>query len=204
MLKKNNKFDDYFTEFIEAKHLACQNIKKSALNKFSQKMENAISSDNKIFLCGNGGSLSVANHMLCDIFKQLSTDTYLRPKVFSLATNFELMTAISNDISYNEIFSYQLNRIGTKNDLLITISSSGNSQNIINVIKLAKKIGIYTVALTGFKGGKSSKICDLNINVEAKNYGIIEDSHSSILHAISQHIRKENLKKSTNIKKIKF
>jgi D-sedoheptulose 7-phosphate isomerase len=194
----------YFLEYIEKKYNACKSIDSGSLIQFSDLVEKTIQSKNKIFFCGNGGSLAIANHMLCDLYKQASTDSAIEPLVYSLSSNFELITAISNDIDYSQIFSYQLNRIGNKGDILITISSSGDSQNIIEAINVAKKIGIVSVSLTGFNGGRSKENSDLNIHVNEFNYGIIEDSHQTIIHAMTQFLRSKYLDKSLDKEKIKF
>ena len=111
--------------------------------------------------------------------------------LISLSNNIEIITAISNDNSYEEIFSFQLSKYGVKNDLLIAISSSGNSKNIIKAMKIAKKIGIKTISLTGFNGGQAKKLADININVSSKNYGVIEDTHSFIMHSVTQILHNE-------------
>lgn len=195
---------NYYIEYINKKHNACEQVSIDSLNQFSEIIEKAINNKNKIFLCGNGGSLATANHILCDLFKQSSTDTALKPLVFSLASNFELLTAISNDISYDEIFSYQLKRVGSKGDILITISASGDSENIVRAIDQANKMGVTSISLTGFNGGRSKKLSNFNIHVKAENYGIIEDAHQSILHAMTQYIRIKNLDKNKNLESIKL
>ena len=118
------------------------------------------------------------------------------PKIISLSSNLELITAISNDIKYDEIFSFQLARLANKDDCLITISASGNSKNIINVIKWAKANNLKTISLNGFDGGKAKKLSDFSVNVPSNNYGIIEDLHQSIMHILSQSIRMKFLKKN--------
>ena len=142
--------------------------------------------------------------MLCDIFKQTSSNSKLKPLVFSLSSNYELISAISNDISYDEVFSYQLERIASKKDLLITISSSGNSENIVRVLKKSKEMELYSVALTGFSGGRSKEFCSLNIHVPEDNYGIVEDAHQSIIHSIAQFLRKKYLDDDEDENKIVF
>ena len=99
-------------------------------------------SNKNIFVCGNGGSASISNHFICDHLKGTSSNTNLLPKIFSLSSNLEIITAIANDIKYDEIFSFQLSRLARQGDCLITISSSGNSENIIKAIKWAKKINL--------------------------------------------------------------
>jgi D-sedoheptulose 7-phosphate isomerase len=113
------------------------------------------------------------------------------------------MTAIANDISYDDVFSYQLNRFGKANDVLFAFSVSGTSKNIIKCAKIAKKKKIKIISFTGFNGGKLKKLSKHNINFSSNNFGIVEDCHSSMMHIISQFIR--NIKiKSNNYKNINF
>ena len=114
-----------------------------------------------IFICGNGGSASISNHFVCDHQKGSSMETKLMPGIISLSSNIEIITAISNDISYDHIFSYQLERLAKPGDGLITISSSGNSKNIILAIECAKNKKLTTISLNGFNGGKANKISQI-------------------------------------------
>ena len=110
-------------------------------------------------------------------------------KSISLASNFSLISAISNDISFDKIFSFQVDKLCKRNDLLICFSVSGNSKNLINAVKVAEKKGIKTISFTGFNGGKLSKITNYNINFPMANYGIVEDCHVTMMHFLSQFIR---------------
>lgn len=143
-----------------------------------------------IFIFGNGGSASIANHWVCDAAKGICEDTSIECKIISLSTNVSLISAIANDIGYEFIFSKQLEYMKPLvSGLAIAVSSSGNSKNIIEGLKTAKSLGLSTVALTGFSGGEASKVADVSIHVNSDNYGIVEDCHMSILHSISQRIR---------------
>mgnify|MGYP001227169583 FL=1 len=180
---------------MEFKDLYLSELFREINNISNKEIENIINliiktvKKNKIFICGNGGSYAIANHALCDLVKCVYQDTKIKIKLSSLSNNIELISAISNDISYDEIFSYQLNIDCKKNDLLIAISSSGNSKNIINAINVAKRNGLKVLSFTGFDGGVVKKQSDINININTNNYGISEDSHSILLHLISQKIR---------------
>lgn len=143
----------------------------------------------KILVCGNGGSAALANHFACDHQKILNETKILKPFIVSLASNTALMTAISNDNNFEDIYKDQINQIGKKNDVLITISSSGNSENIVRAIQSAKKKSIKTISLTGFNGGRSKKIADINLHIDSKNYGIIESLHHTIMNLISQYLK---------------
>ena len=117
-----------------------------------------------------------------------------------MSSNIELISAIANDIKYDDVFSFQLSRLASIGDCLITISSSGNSKNIINAIRWAKKNNIKTISLNGFDGGKAKNLSDYSINVPCNNYGIVEDLHQSIMHIISQSLRLQNLKNKDYLK----
>jgi len=134
----------------------------------------------------------------------ISQNTNLKPRVISLSNNMETITAISNDLSYEEVFVYQLSRLANKGDCLVTISSSGNSNNVVKAIKWANNNSIKTISLNGFSGGQASSISNISINVPSFNYGIVEDTHHSIMHIIAQFIRLNSLKKNINLKDINF
>jgi len=165
---------------------------KNLLNLNEEKIESLCqiilktSKLNKIYCIGNGGSASISNHFVCDLVKGMNYDKNF--KLFSLSSNIEVITAISNDIKYEDIFSFQIEKYAEKNDILIAISSSGKSKNILKGIKAAKKKLMKIVSLTGFNGGEVIKLSDFNININSKNYGVIEDMHSFIMHLVCQKL----------------
>jgi len=146
-----------------------------------------------VFSCGNGGSAAIANHLVCDHCKLVRTDTQLLSRNVSLSTTVEMITAIGNDLSYDEIFDYQLKSLAKPGDALITISSSGDSENIVRAATWAKENGIPVISMTGFSGGRSADIADANLHVSADNYGVIEDVHQSLMHILAQYIRHEHM-----------
>jgi len=146
-----------------------------------------------IYVCGNGGSAAISNHLFCDFVKGIQTDTERRPKVMSLSAHLEMISAIGNDIGYDDVFIYQLRTMAEPGDLLLTISSSGNSENIVRTVEWAKEHGLATVALTGFDGGRSAALADVNLHVDCHNYGIVEDLHQSIMHLLAQYLRQERM-----------
>ena len=156
-----------------------------------------------IYTCGNGGSSSIAEHLVCDFVKGISTNTILQPRVFSLLST-PILTATANDISYDEVFSHQLERYGRSNDLLLSISSSGNSENIVRAIQKAKSMGILTISFVGFDGGRVKEESDLSIHIAVNNYGLAEDSHHILMHILAQFIRLQSIDDSKDIKNIKF
>jgi D-sedoheptulose 7-phosphate isomerase/D-glycero-D-manno-heptose 1,7-bisphosphate phosphatase len=188
---------DYFREFLNAKN----NLKIKDLENIIRTLKKAYTNKKiKIFVCGNGGSAAIANHFECDHKKILFEGTKnLIPKIISLCSNNSLITAIANDFSYEEVFLKQLKYLAEKGDILITISSSGKSKNIIKALDWSKKNKIKTISFTGFDGGLSKKIANYNIHVSSYNYGVVENIHHAIMNIISQFLRQS----SNNLKILK-
>ena len=202
--KKYLKSSDYFDDYISTKDFLLKKIDQNILNKIIQEILNSIKNKRDFFSCGNGGSAATAEHLSCDFSKGSCTNTNLNFKVFSLNSNVALMTAIANDISYDDVFSYQLNRYGKANDVLLAFSVSGTSKNIIKCTKIAKKKKIKIISFTGFNGGVLKKLSNYNINFSSNNFGIVEDCHLTIMHFISQYIRNLRFKNGSKIAKVNF
>ena len=198
------KSENYFKEYIKIKDYLLKQIDKKSLDRIINAILDANRNQRNLFSCGNGGSASTAEHLSCDFSKGSCTNTNLNFKVFSLNSNVALMTAVANDISYEDIFSYQLNRLGKVNDVLIVFSVSGMSKNIIKCVKIAKKKKIKIISFTGFNGGSLKKLSNFNINFASDNYGIVEDCHLTVMHYISQYIRNLKLKNNNKISKVNF
>tara|TARA_Y100001970_G_scaffold294370_1_gene451945 strand:+ start:46141 stop:46761 length:621 start_codon:yes stop_codon:yes gene_type:complete len=189
--------DEYFKNLSEAAAL----LDREAISTAANTIESCFNEGKWLYVCGNGGSAAIANHLLCDFAKCIQTDTHIKPKVISLSSNLEIITAISNDISYEDCFSYQLSTSAQPGDTLITISASGDSENIVRATQWASQNKLNTISLTGFDGGRSASIADINIHVFGNNYGIIEDIHHSIMHIISQYLRQSYMDEETISKK---
>lgn len=186
--------NDYFEKLDKClKKIPTENIQK-VCNLISK----TIKKNNTIYVCGNGGSAAIANHYVCDYFKQLSKYTNLKANIKSLNSDTYLISAISNDISYDQIFKIQAERLIKKNDILILISSSGNSKNIKNVLKYCNKKKIKTIGFSNFSGGYLNKNCTISIHSKINNYGIGEDINHILMHLIMQYISLNNLKKKYN------
>ena len=171
------------------------------LQKIENIIFNKIKENKKIFICGNGGSASVANHFLCDFNKGIksSSKNKLKPKIISLSSNIEAILAISNDISFNKIFSFQLDNYYTRGDIVILLSCSGSSPNIIETLKYCKKKEIFTISLTGFAKKNNQKKANINLNLDIENYGVSEDFFQIIMHMLSQSIRLKFIKNKMKI-----
>ncbi len=202
-IKKYKNLNLYFEDYFEDLNRSKEKIDTSNLRNIIKIITSNYKKKKKIFVCGNGGSAAIANHFECDHKKILSETNKINPRIISLCSNNPLITAISNDISYNEVFKKQLEYLADKQDVLITISSSGNSENIIKAIKYAKSKKIKTLSFTGFDGGRAKKLSDYNIHVDSLNYGVVENLHHACMNIISQFIR-NNVSNLFEIKKYKF
>jgi D-sedoheptulose 7-phosphate isomerase len=164
-------------------------VHPSEIDRAVAALKQAIQGDRLIFSCGNGGSAAIANHLTCDCSKGIATNTTLRPRVVSLSATVELITAIANDMEYAEIFTHQLRNAARPGDVLITISSSGDSENIVRALAWARDNALATIAMSGFSGGRSAKIADISLHVAAENYGVVEDTHQALMHILAQYVR---------------
>jgi phosphoheptose isomerase len=183
----------YAEGYFETLMKASAAIDRAALARAGELLRETIARGGEIFACGNGGSAAISNHLECDCLKGIQTDTASRPRVRSLSANVAILTAIGNDISFDEIFVYQLRTLARKDDVLITVSASGNSENIVRAVAWAREAGVKTVAMTGFDGGRSAALADINLHVPAANYGIVEDLHQSLMHILSQFLRQAGM-----------
>jgi D-sedoheptulose 7-phosphate isomerase len=185
--------DTYAEAYFDRVREAAASVDRTNLRKAAAILTRAHSRGSMVYSCGNGGSAAIANHLVCDHCKLVQTDTKLTPRVYSLSTTVEMITAIGNDLSYDEVFVYQLRSLARPGDVLITISSSGDSDNIVRVAQWAKENGLEVISMTGFSGGRSAQIADVNLHVAADNYGVIEDVHQSLMHILAQHIRQAHM-----------
>lgn len=144
----------------------------------------------KIFFCGNGGSAADSQHLASELTGRFLKD---RPPIAAIALSADTsaLTCISNDYSFDEIFARQIVGLGRKNDLLIAISTSGASVNVIRAAEEAKRLGIHTVGLLGCNGGTLSKLCDYNIIVPSQDTARIQESHILIGHTICELIESQ-------------
>ena len=194
----------YADEYFQRLAIASATIDRSALSAAGRLVAETIAEGGRIYSCGNGGSAAIANHLVCDCLKGIRTGTALKPKVHSFSTTVETLTAIVNDIGSEQMFSFQLESMGEEGDLLIAISSSGSSPNIVRAIETASSMRVRTIAMTGFDGGRARQEADISLHVECDNYGIIEDIHQSLMHILAQHVRHGQLADPESLGRVKF
>ena len=183
----------YFSAYAEETARATSSVEGAAVARAATILLDAYARGATVFSCGNGGSASIANHLQCDHTKNVGKSTDLRPRVMSLSVNVEVITAIANDHGYEDVFTHQLRFQSRPGDVLVAVSSSGRSANIVAALSWARDHGLRTIALTGFDGGEARIIADVSIHVNGTNYGVIEDLHQAIMHALAQYIRQSRM-----------
>ena len=201
--KQGFSLEEFLQAYNQKLHLALQHLNINDLENVLIELTQAIERKSTIFTCGNGGSSAIAEHLVCDFVKGASTDTTIEPKVIPLLST-PIVTAIANDNSYDDIFSYQVQKYGEEKDVLLSVSSSGNSNNIIKAIELAKSKNMVTISFVGFDGGRAKEISDHSIYIKSSNYGICEDAHHSLMHILAQYLRLEFIDSEDKVGKIKF
>tara|TARA_B100001758_G_C18405728_1_gene611918 strand:- start:1154 stop:1768 length:615 start_codon:yes stop_codon:yes gene_type:complete len=204
MNPQNNEIEDFITQYTNQLSLAINSIDIQGFKSIADLLESTIKSGKTIFTSGNGGSSSIAEHFVCDFLKGTATSSTIQPIIHSLTSNTPTITAVANDICYEEIFSHQIAKYGKSGDVLLSISSSGNSENIIRGIEKAKALNIKTISFVGFDGGRAKLSSDYSIHIPVKNYGVVEDTHHSLMHMLAQYLRLKNLKDEDNVEKIIF
>jgi phosphoheptose isomerase len=195
----------FYRKYIDTVNNTYKKLDLKILKKISLLIFNKIKNNNNIFVCGNGGSASIANHFLCDFNKgiKISSKNVLLPKIVSLSTSVELITAIANDIDFKKIFTNQFENYASSDDLLLVFSSSGESKNIKDIEKCAFKKKIKVVKFYGFLNKFKPKKNEILLNLNVNNYGVSEDIFQGVMHMISQNIR-SNFIKNFSFDKVKL
>lgn len=183
---KNFKFEGYFSNVSET----LKKIDTSKVEKLVDLLLQAREQERTIYIFGNGGSGATASHVTGDFLKGISYQMDKRFRVMCLNDNISGMMAISNDLSYEEIFIEPLKAFLHKEDIVIGISGSGNSANVVKALEYARLNGANTVAFCGFKGGKVKEIANIVIHAPIDDMEVTEDIHIIIFHAIKQALMK--------------
>ena len=163
---------------------AIETIDMEKVGKAIEILKQAREANRRIFVCGNGGSASTASHFVCDMIKGASFKRDKRFRVMALTDSLPTITAYSNDVSYECVFVEQLKNFAEPGDVLIAISGSGNSPNVLRAVEYANSIDCQTIALSGRDGGKLGPMAQLNIQAAHPHMGRIEDAHMIVMHMI--------------------
>lgn len=192
-IERHAAIGGYLLGYLESHQKACRTIDIDRLVIAAKWIDDAVLSGGTIFSCGNGGSAAISNTLQSDFGKGIRTGTTVSPRVISLSAETSTLTAIANDIGYDQVYSYQLESLMHSGDILIAVSSSGNSRNIIRALETCRRLSGRSILLCGFNGGAGLSIADLAIHVRFENYGIVEDIHQTIMHVIAQFLRQKYL-----------
>ena len=176
--------EDYYQQYIRV----LNSFDKRSLEPVLEVFLNVRDNNGILWVAGNGGSAAIGDHTVCDITQGTYRENQPTLKSVSLTSNAAMLTALGNDISYEDVFSQQLKYYLGKNDALLLVSSSGNSPNVVKACEYANSRGIPTVAFVGFKGGKLNDIARHSVWIPIENYGMAEDAHQSLMHVTSQYI----------------
>ena len=181
--------NDYSKSYIDYLSSVLSNISLTDIEKFVEVLLEARERESSIFFIGNGGSAATASHFANDI--AIGTRTCEKPfRAISLCDNQAVITAIANDDGYEKIFSQQLQVLLKKQDVVVAISASGNSPNLLDAIDTAKKMNTITVGISAFDGGKMKEMVDVSLHVptEKGEYGPAEDAHMVLDHLVSNYL----------------
>ncbi len=192
MTQRDNKsltLREYALGYLKEIREALDELPLRDLEQVVSVIEDAYRKRKQIFIVGNGGSASTASHFACDLGKGTASDQKPRFRVMSLNDNIPLMTAIGNDLGYQELFTEQLRNLLEEGDVLILITGSGNSENILKAAEYAKSKGATTVAFIGFGGGKLKKIVKAHVTFSSTKYEVVEPLHLLLEHLISFYFK---------------
>lgn len=192
----NKNFNQFFKKKLEESFLVKRRLDNQEFKKKILQSVNIIKSSllagGKILLCGNGGSAADAQHLAAEFLVRLRPHVNRRAiPAIALAMDTSTITACANDYSFKYLFSRNLEAIGNSNDVLIVISTSGNSKNILEVLKIARKKNIFSIAMLGNNGGKAKNLSDLNLIIPSKVTARIQECHIFLGHVIFEAV--ENL-----------
>jgi len=181
--------EEFSKSYFEYLSLILQNISTTEVENFIKVLLNARNKGSIVYFIGNGGSAATASHFANDI--AIGTREYIKPfRVISLCDNKAIITAIGNDDGFNKIFSQQLEVLLKKDDVVVAISASGNSPNLLNALDVAKRKGSITVGISAFDGGELKKKADISVHVPTGKgeYGPAEDAHMVLDHLVSNYL----------------
>jgi D-sedoheptulose 7-phosphate isomerase len=159
------------------------------IDEIGDALYSAYRHDKQVFVVGNGGSASTASHMACDLAKNTLSGNRPRFRVMSLTDNVALMSALANDIGYEHVFKEQLVNLVRTGDVLIVLSGSGNSANVLEAMRYARERSATVIAFLGFDGGAAVALADHVIVAPTEDYGLIEDVHLILNHALTSYFR---------------
>lgn len=188
-MASKNIFRDNFTSHIRTIELACEGLDEP-VNAIGQLLAKSIANGGTIFWCGNGGSAADSQHLAAELVGRFKNNRRAL-RSLALTTDTSVLTCVANDYSYANIFSRQVEALARAGDVLIAISTSGRSENILDVLKTAKDMGLITIALLGKDGGSAKDISDHVLIVPSESTARIQETHILIGHILCELIEQE-------------
>ncbi len=175
---------DWIAKYIASQKAALDSIPAQAVSDLVEILRKALQEDRQIFVFGNGGSAANASHFITDLGKGASDKIGKRFRCLSLNDNVSWMTALGNDYCYEDVFVRQLGNYGRRGDVVLVMSVSGNSPNLVRALEWSAKNGLVTIALVGKKRGRLAEIANHVIVIDSEHYGRVEDAHMGICHML--------------------
>jgi D-sedoheptulose 7-phosphate isomerase len=180
-------------DYVSRVRRAVDTLPKDDIRELVGLLHAAYREGRTVFIVGNGGSAATASHMACDLSKNIFEDgsdvAPNRFRVLALTDNAAFVTAFANDLGYTSIFAKQLEALADPGDVLVALSASGNSPNVIEATLRARKMGLVTVGILGFGGGRMKGLVDLRVVVDSHEYGPVEDCHLVLNHLVTNSLR---------------
>jgi D-sedoheptulose 7-phosphate isomerase len=190
MLMLDRTTEGVVTDHFRRVHEGLNLIPIDAVVRVVDIILEAYDADRHVYVVGNGGSASTATHFACDLSKATISTGRRRLRASSLSDNIALLTAWANDTSYDRVFAEQVINLVDPDDVLVAISASGNSPNVLAAVDSARSLGAITVAMVGFDGGRLKDAVRAAVHVPISDYGVVEDCHLVLEHAITESVRR--------------
>ncbi len=185
----------FVSQYLHSCSQATRELDKEKILSMGNRILQAYADAKTVFIAGNGGSAALASHLACDLSKTVCglnpRGKKKRLRVISLNDNMSVFSAWANDEGYEHVFSEQIKNLAEPKDVLIVISSSGNSENILNALRTGREMGLYTMAWVGFDGGDASSVAHDFILVHSHDYGVVESTHDVLCHLVTAWVAKE-------------
>jgi D-sedoheptulose 7-phosphate isomerase len=185
-VQQQGQFLDRIGAYLERLKRALDNVDRAEIDTMVRVVLDAYEREATIFVCGNGGSANTASHMACDLNKGVGYGREKRLRVHALTDNVATITAYANDVGYDDVFVEQLRTFLRPGDVVLGISGSGNSRNVLQAIELANERGNATIGFTGYDGGKLARLVRHRVHVPVNDMQVAEDVHLTLNHLLMQ------------------
>jgi D-sedoheptulose 7-phosphate isomerase len=181
--------EDRIRNYLKRLTDTLESMPAESIERLSEMLYRAYTDGKQVFTLGNGGSASTASHMAADLAKNTIGPNMRRFRIMSLNDNVPMLTALSNDLGYENVFAEQLQNLIRPGDVLIVLSGSGNSPNVVKAMEYARSQSAEVAALLGFGGGRAAELADIAILVDSSDYGVVEDAHLVLNHILVEYFR---------------